>query len=111
MNGTSPRIMNPFGHRVSVCRLAAVTGFTMGRSYAVAGQVLPILLSMPSRTVTVCRRTAETWRRWRCGIRYLEVAHHMYCGVGRRLIVEMPRVVPALKLQLQVVQADRKQRH
>jgi hypothetical protein len=46
----------------------------------------------------------------RCGTRYLEIAHHIYCGVGQRLIVEMPRVVPALKPQLQVVHADRKQR-
>jgi hypothetical protein len=46
----------------------------------------------------------------RCGTRYLEVAHHMYCGVGQRLIVEMPGVVLALKPQLQVVHADRKQR-
>jgi hypothetical protein len=29
---------------------------------------------------------------------------------GQRLIVEMPRVVPALKPQLQVVHADAKQR-
>jgi hypothetical protein len=29
---------------------------------------------------------------------------------GQRLIVEMPLVVPALKPQLQVVHADRKQR-
>ena len=46
----------------------------------------------------------------RCGTCYLEVAHHIYCGVGQRLIVEMPRAVPALKPQLQVVHADRKQR-
>ena len=46
--------MNPFGHRVSVCRLAAVTGFTLDGSYAVAGQVFPILLSM-RRAVSRCR--------------------------------------------------------
>ena len=70
--------------------------------------------------IRICRRTRRrnrdvllVWRSTcteRCGTRYLEVAHHIYCGVGQRLIVEMPRVVPALEPQLQVVHADRKQR-
>ena len=60
-----------------------------------------------NRDVLLVGRSTSTER---CETRYLEAAHHMYCGVGQRLIVEMPRVVPAPKPQLQVVHADRKQR-